>query len=193
MLFSKLLVNLPASHAELTMPDLTARTAEFVRLLTQHERRVYGYILSLAPRWADADEILQETNVRLWAQFDRFEPGADFGAWACTIAHYQVLTFRKRTERERSHFSQQFVDLVAAESTSLVTETDLRISALEECLKKLMASQRQLLRQCYGGKVTLKETAKKLGRSVAATYKSLARIRHVLHECIEQRLSKEEA
>lgn len=38
---------------------------EFVRLLTQHQRRVYAYILGIVPNWNDADEILQETNIRL--------------------------------------------------------------------------------------------------------------------------------
>jgi RNA polymerase sigma-70 factor (ECF subfamily) len=184
-------VDVPAPNSEPVRTDAARRTAEFVRLLTQHERRVYGYILSLVPRWADVDEILQETNVRLWEQFDSYQPQADFGAWACTIAHYQVLTFRKRTERERSHFSQQFVELVAAESTALADEADVRFSALEECLGKLPASQRQLLRQCYGGKSTLKEVAATLGRSVAATYKLVSRIRHLLHQCIQRRLEAE--
>jgi DNA-directed RNA polymerase specialized sigma24 family protein len=41
---------------------------QFIRLMTKHERLVYGYILSLVPNWADADEILQETNIRLWEE-----------------------------------------------------------------------------------------------------------------------------
>lgn len=174
-----------------TSRDDSRRTAEFVRLLTQHKRRVYGYILSLVPRWADADEILQETNVRLWEQFDSFQPEADFGAWACTVAYYQVMTFRKRSVRERSHFSDRFVELIAVESESVAVEAEERMVAMEECLTKLLPTQRQLLRQCYGGRATIKQVAEKLGRTVAATYKSVARIRHVLHECIERRVRRE--
>jgi len=78
--------------------------ATFVRLLTQSERRVYGYILKMVVDWNDADEILQETNVRLWEEFDRFQPGTDFAAWAIRVAHYQVLTWRKRRDRSRLVF-----------------------------------------------------------------------------------------
>lgn len=173
-----------------TSREDSRRTAEFVRLLTQHERRVYGYILSLVPRWADADEILQETNVRLWEQFDSYQPDADFGAWACTIAYYQVLTFRKRAVRERSHLSDRFVELIATEAQAAASDAEERMVAMEDCLAKLLPTQRQLLRQCYGGKATIKQVAEKVGRSVAATYKSIARIRQVLHECIERRVHR---
>ena len=81
----------------------------FVRLLTQHERRVYGYILRMVPNWCEADEVLQETNIRLWEEFDRFEPGTDFAAWAIRVAHYQVLTWRKRRDRSRLVFSEEAV------------------------------------------------------------------------------------
>ena len=77
---------------------------QFVRLLTQHQRRVYGYILTMVVNWNDADEILQETNLRLWEEFDRFEPGTDFAAWAIRVAYYQVLTWRKKRDRSRLVF-----------------------------------------------------------------------------------------
>ena len=66
--------------------------------MTKYERMVYGYILSLVPNWADADEILQETNIRLWEEFEKFQPGTNFAAWAIRVAHFQVLTWRKRGE-----------------------------------------------------------------------------------------------
>ena len=90
-------------------------TREFVRLLTRYERDIYAFILSVVPNWADADEILQETTVRLWQGFDRFEVGTNFVAWGCKVAHYQILTFRKKVGRERFHFSSEFLDSVSAE------------------------------------------------------------------------------
>ena len=68
----------------------------FVQLLSKCERRLNDYVLSLVPNWADAEEVLQETKLRLWQQYHEYDPTKDFGAWACTIAYYQVLTMRKR-------------------------------------------------------------------------------------------------
>ena len=54
------------------------RLGEFVRLLTEHDRGVLLFILSLVPNWTDAEEIQQETNVKLWQGFGKFQLGSDF-------------------------------------------------------------------------------------------------------------------
>ncbi len=163
----------------------------FVRLLTQHERRVYGYILRLVPVWSDADEVLQETNVRLWEEFDRFEPGTDFAAWAIRVAHYQVLTWRKRRSRSRIVFSDEAIQAIADESASPIAEIDSRQAALEECLKKLTPRNRDLILRCYADGSTIRGVAGQLGRSADAVYKSVQRIRVTLHNCVAQRLLTE--
>jgi hypothetical protein len=58
--------------------------------MTRHERLVYGFMLSLVPNWADADEILQETNIRLWDEFEKFVPRTNFAAWAVRIARFSA-------------------------------------------------------------------------------------------------------
>jgi len=92
--------------------DQETRTREFVRLLSLYEQELSGYIVSLVPNWADGDEIAQETKLRLWEQFERYDSAKDFGAWARTIAHFMVLAYRKRSKRTSARFSQQFIDLV---------------------------------------------------------------------------------
>jgi len=173
------------------MSDLNQQTPRFVRLLTRHERRVYAYILAMVTDWNDADEILQETNVRLWEQFEDYREGEDFGAWACTIAHYQVLTFRKQRGREARRFSQQLLDTLADEAAPVLKEADARHQALARCMDTLTDRSRDLLRRVYEGSSTIKQIAAELGRPADAVYKSLQRIRHTLHECIEKTLRAE--
>ncbi len=165
------------------------RTREFVRLLTQNERKVYSFILSMVPNLADADEILQETNVRLWEQFDKFEPGTDFAAWARTIARYMVMAFRTRTGRERVHFSDTFLRVVADEMAAIEPEMDQQREALDACLKTLPTHSRQLIDLVYTGGLSMKDIAGRIGKSVAATYKATARVRTALYHCIENRLN----
>jgi RNA polymerase sigma-70 factor (ECF subfamily) len=163
----------------------------FVRLLTQHERLVYAYILRLVPNWNDADEILQETNVRLWEEFDRFEPGSNFGAWAVRVAHYQVLTWRKKRDRARLIFDDEALACLAATQTHDNCDEDERRSALAACLQLLPEKSRDLLARCYGGDSTIRDVAAGLRRSTEAVYKSLQRTRLALHACIERRLAGE--
>ena len=161
---------------------------QFVRLITKYERLVYGYILSLVPNWSDADEILQETNIRLWEEFDKFVPGTNFAAWATRVAHFQVLTWRKTMSRSRLVFDPHVIETLAQEPHWGDEGFDERQQALGECLSELPAHNRDLLRRCYAQGRKIKDVATRLNRSPAAVYKSLERIRSALHACVERKL-----
>ena len=56
------------------------RHAEFLRLYTKYQHRILSYIFVLVPNRTDAEDLLQDTAVLLWAKFDEFESGTDFAA-----------------------------------------------------------------------------------------------------------------
>jgi len=163
----------------------------FVRLLAQHERRIYGYILGLVGNFADADEIRQDVSVRLWEQFDRFEPASDFAAWAISVAHYEVLTFRRRAGRAKVMFSQAFVDTVADELVAAAPDADARADALGHCLKRLSETNQQMIAMVYEGSMPVAKVAEALGRSTDAIYKALQRAYAFLHDCITETLKRD--
>jgi RNA polymerase sigma-70 factor, ECF subfamily len=164
---------------------------QFVRLMTRYERLVYSYILGLVPNWADADEILQETNIRLWEEFDKFVPDSNFAAWAIRVAHFQVLTWRKQTSRRRLVFEQRVIDLLADEPGWEDCQFEDRQRALGDCLSELPDYSRELLRQCYARGSKIKDVAARLERSPGSVYKALERLRDLLHTCIQRRLAEE--
>ena len=172
--------------------DRESRTREFVRLLSRHEQEVSGYIVSLVPNWADADEIAQETKLRLWEQFEQYDPAKDFGAWARTIAYFLVLAHRKRSSRTSARFSQQFIDLVAHDAASLSTEANPLRQALSDCIAKLGQAARELLWSCYAGKESIKDVAIRLGRSIRGTQHAVAQIRINLQRCVEASTREED-
>jgi RNA polymerase sigma-70 factor, ECF subfamily len=175
-----------ADKRQIKSPDL------FVRLLAMHERRLNGFVLSLVPNWTDAEEIIQETKLRLWQQFEGYEPEKDFGAWATTIAYFQVLTYRNSSHSRPALLGQHFLETVAKEF--LDTPVDLladRHSALSNCLQKLVEAKRALLRRCYSGTETIAQIASQLGREPAALRQELLRIRQKLHKCIDLTLREE--
>ncbi len=173
--------------------DHEARTQEFVRLLSAHEQELSGYVVSLVPHWADADEVIQETKLRLWMQFNQYDPTKDFGGWARAIAYFMVLAYRKRSQRASARFSQQFVDVVSREAELLATEASPLRQALSDCLEKLSQAARGLLWACYAGNETIKEVAIRLGRSVRGTQRAVAEIRIDLQRCIEDAMRREES
>jgi RNA polymerase sigma-70 factor, ECF subfamily len=172
---------------------LDSEKEQFVRLLASHQRRIYAYILSLVPNWADADEIFQETNVRLWRDFAQFNLDTDFAAWAIRVAYYQVLTWRKRAARSQLVFDDDIVKSIAQRHDELMPQAEARHRALGECIKELSTQSRELLAQCYAPGARVKEVAQSLGRTGPAVYKALQRIRAALRVCVERRLNVENA
>lgn len=161
------------------------RHVEFVRLLKQHDRRVSAFLFSLVPNWDDAQDLLQDTCVRLWEQFDDYRADEDFGTWACTIAHYLVLTYRKRTQRERYHFNLAVIDALNKQVAKDHSENEERLRILADCVSKLSTFARDLLNRCYAGNVKMKDVAKQLGLSVNSLYLTLSRLRRDLYDCVE--------
>ena len=170
--------------------DNRQRNDQIVQLLTGVQQQLVRNIRALVPHRADADEVLQETNLFIWRHADEYELGTNFAAWACKIAHYQVLTFRKRKARCRLRFSDTLVDQLAtnAERTPAWSEDD--VEAFEKCKAKLSPADRELLELRYEPGATVAEVARLVGRSVKAVYNTLGRVRTSLLECIQRSRSE---
>jgi len=182
----------------LTLPEQAKSPSEdppkqFVELLARCERRLSGYVSTLVPDWHDADEVLQETKIRLWEQFSQYDASKDFGAWACTVAYYLALAQRKKSQRQHTRFSPQFFDMMAVEAGLISLEADARHIALMDCLETLDQPSRDLIAQYYVRGATIKSVAIRLGRSISGVQKAVARIRQKLQECIEWKLRREES
>ena len=59
--------------------DPDQRGIEFIGLLAREERRLTAYVAALVPNWADVDDLLQATKLKLWEQFGDYDPRGDFG------------------------------------------------------------------------------------------------------------------
>jgi RNA polymerase sigma-70 factor (ECF subfamily) len=166
---------------------------QILALLTNHQRRLVGYLRTLVPNRTDADEILQEVNLHIWRHADEFQPGTDFGAWSLRIAHFCVLAARKRQSRDRLLFDDSLLERLAASVQSFSNQDERHQSALETCLEKLPPDEHQLMTQLYTEPdATPQGVAKRAGRSPKGIYTSLKRIRLKLFECIQRTLAAED-
>jgi len=172
------------------MPEIPAdRTKELVLLMTQHQRRIFSYIYTLVPDRHAAEDILQETSLVICEKFGGFRTGTDFAAWACQIAWWQVRAARTKFARSKVVFDDRVLESVAATAAELAPELSARHEALARCLQKLNPRDRELVMTHYESGV--EEAAQRTGRSLAAAYKALARLRKLLHDCVTNALTSE--
>lgn len=162
-------------------------------LMTRHQRQIFGYIYTLVPNRADAEDILQETSLVICEKFDEFKEGTDFVAWACQIAWWNVRRARQKFARSKVVFDDEVLESVALTATTMAEELDHRHDALAHCLGKLHPRDRDLLLTRYEPGGGVEAAAQRSGRSLDAAYKALTRLRKLLHDCVTQRLAMEAA
>lgn len=165
-----------------------APTETFIRSFTQAQRALYLYVLPLVGNAADADEVLQETNVVIWAKWQQFEEGTNFLAWARAIARLEVFRFRRSRHHRLSFLNDELLDAVAHRAEINSDQSEARQKALEHCLQKLRPTDRELIQMRYAPGQNGDRVAAQLGRPANSVYQSLSRIRRVLLECVQHRL-----
>jgi RNA polymerase sigma-70 factor (ECF subfamily) len=151
------------------------------------------YVYGLIPNWADAEEVLQNTNLVLWRKSGDFKPGTSFYAWACSVAHFEVLKWRERRARDSRTFSSEFIHEIGNELARQGDLIERRHQALVGCLDKLREQDRQLILLRYSDGATTQSVADQLRRPIKSIYAAVQRIRDGLLECINRTIAQDRA
>ena len=65
-----------------------------------HVPSLRAFALSLTRNMPDADDLVQDTIVKAWANFDKFTIGTDLRAWMFTILRNVFFSRKRKTRRE---------------------------------------------------------------------------------------------
>lgn len=164
-------------------------TGVYVEMLMAAHNKLYSYIYSLTGKTDQAEDILQETNRKLWQLKDEYDHSREFLPWAYTVAYNQVRAARTKIKRERLVFQDEEVLLaIANEQISWSRQVDERASALEKCLGRLSDKHKSIVRKYYTDGYTMEEVGKTVQRSAGSVAVALHRIRMALSECIRKQL-----
>lgn len=165
---------------------------EFILELTQAQKRLYGYIYRRLVNHDQVQEVLQQTNLLLCRKADDFELGTNFNAWAVTVAHYQILTYRKTQARDRLVFTDEVLAVVdERESENEIREGAL--SHLRYCLETMSSDNQVFIKLRYEGGLSMEQIAMKVSKTAGAVKVKLHRLRRSLRDCVQNRLQEKQA
>jgi len=173
------------------MPETSGPPPEFVQRLTASQSAMYAFIVSLLGGANDADDVLQETNMKLcrrWSQYDREQP---FLRWAYAFARFEVMAYRKSKQRSRLVLDNTLVATIAGELEESSENADSRLKLLEVCLKRLNARQRELIFARYGRGEAVRDIAARLSRPENAMAALFYRLRKILADCVQSLVGRE--
>jgi len=168
--------------------QLDENYSKFMKLYSLSMPAVRALLRNLLPGWQDVDEVMQQTSLVLWKKFEEFEEGTNFTSWACVIARFEALRYRRDKARDKHIFSAELIEILAEETEKNRDKLEKETLALQKCLNKLPEKQRNLTLTAYSGDKNIKEVAELFGRTATAMYKALNRIRTNLLKCIKTQM-----
>jgi len=139
-------------------------------------KRVFSLILRIVHDRQTAEEILQDTFMRLWNRYELYDP--EKGAllsWLFRVARNLALDFRRKESR-RGNFDVVFIEgdpeLEELHEDVLSVETAF---AVRDALSALPSAQKHLIELAYFEGLTHSELAEQTGESLG-TVKSRIRL-----------------
>ena len=178
-------------------PDSTRRSEDqtdaqqrFLSLFLRSEREIFRYVAALVPNVIDAEDIVQQTALALWERFEAYDPNQPFTPWACRFALNKTKQWMERRQRWQALLEGGLAEELAQRRETLRPEIETRLKHLEGCLNKLPEDQRAIVEGYYYRRDEIDQLATTSGRTVAATYKTLQRIRQALQACIENAVNR---
>lgn len=147
--------------------------AAFGSLVRLFSRDVYGKAFSILKNHQDADDVVQETFIRVFRALPGFRFESSFRTWLITIATRQALNYRERVAKE--HESLEGPDGIADHAALRVEETQITATLdqearrlLREALPKLPKRQKEALTLKLQHDWKYEQIAQEMGTSVGS-------------------------
>nr|BAL52367.1 RNA polymerase sigma-70 factor, ECF subfamily [uncultured Planctomycetota bacterium] len=157
--------------------------AAFDALYQQHGREVWSIVFA---RWLNAEvanDICQETFLRLWQQWQQGEQIRNPRAWLLRVARNLAEDYGKSAFQRNGTQAPEYLATTLSERQESPPERLQRQEALalvRRYLQELSPSDRELLTLRYGLDYSVEQIAEALGVNVAAVHMRLTRARQRL-------------
>ena len=171
--------------------DNPAIHERFLTLFTANEPAIRAFVRRLVSTRQDAADVMQGVALVLWRKFPELKEPDQFRKWAFGVARYETLAWLRDKARDRLVLADDVLNTVAHESFQIENQLSAQREALEDCLEKLPSEQRTLVLAAYEPDVRIQDVAKQGGRTVAAFYQWLYRMRVRLLDCTRRTLQAE--
>ena len=170
---------------------LDGRSHEFSKLVREYGLSLRAFVHSRIHHSDDAEDVAQETFIAAFKSLKDFEQGRDFGAWLVGIARHRILEHLRSRGRRLSamdRFQTEVTRRVEAElSKSQASQTDERLERLLECIERLPAKLKQVVR-AHLSMTRIARLAEELKTTPGNIYTLQWRANRMLRECMEKPL-----
>ncbi len=159
------------SEAELIerLQEPSSRDAAFSELVARYQERLYWQVRRIVLSHDDADDVLQDTFIKVFRNIDSFRGASKLYSWMYRIATNEALSFVKKRSRmmgiSDEELQQQMVGKLEADP---YFDGDQAQMQLQRALAGLPEKQRLVFNMKYFEELKYEEISEILGTSVGA-------------------------
>jgi len=171
-------------EAELVRRVAGGDRAAFRHLVEAHQRPLSAFARRMLREPAQADDIVQETLLRLWTKASSYNPqSARLTTWLHNIAHNLCVDYLRRSARVQSGDQQQEVE--SDDDPQSSEQSRRRAARVRRALDELPERQRSALLLCHYQGLSNRDAAEILEVTVDALESLLSRGRRRLRRELE--------
>ena len=177
----------------LTTPStcISERSQALGAVIRQHQAQIWRYLRLLGASAVDADDLMQETFLRvLRQQGNTVDANTPLAAWLRTVARNLFLDSRRWNKVRAADIAwSDAVDaFLVVEPAALV---DDRVQAMQNCLAQLDGRVRRALELRHRDGVDQESIATELGLRVNGLKAMLRRARALLRDCVTRQQNQD--
>ncbi|MDR2292876.1 MAG: RNA polymerase sigma factor [Prevotellaceae bacterium] len=141
----------------------------FNQIVLKYQERIYWHVRKMVINHDDADDLVQESFIKIWNSLDKFRGESSLYTWIYRIATNEVLAFLKK-QKSHNHVSLQDVenDLRDTLKQDIYFNGDDAQIKLQQILASLPPKQRLVFNMKYFDEMKYEEIAEILDTSVGA-------------------------
>ena len=145
------------------------RDLAFHTLVKKYQERLYWHIRKIVMDHDDADDVLQNTFIKVWRSIDKFREESSLYTWLYRIATNESLTFinsnKRRTMIPMNETSEFLMNNLVSDAHFEGDEIQIR---LQEAILKLPEKQRIVFNLKYFEEMKYEDMSQVLDTSVGA-------------------------
>jgi RNA polymerase sigma-70 factor (ECF subfamily) len=149
--------------------DPKSRNFAFSKLVNRYQERLYWHIRRIVIDHDDADDVLQNTFIKVFKNLHNFREDSQLFTWLYRIATNESISFLKK---QRKHIFVSMDDVAHSLSSKLEADPQLSGDAiqlkLQQAILKLPNKQRLVFNMKYFDEMKYEQMSEILGTSVGA-------------------------
>lgn len=166
-----------ADDRELARLVLAGEREAFEHLFDRYRDAVHRLFLQRTNNSEDADDLLQETFIKVYVNLHRYSPDYTFGQWLYTIARNTFIDYVRKRQDDLS-IDEKFSSPVSSSPTpeeSVINSQ--RRTQIEHCMTRLPENYRTLIRMRFFDEYSYEEIAAKLSLPLGTVKTQIHRAR----------------